>query len=105
MKRFLTYFLLIANLCSGVALAWDSHPEAMFGHDVAMAALVEVDDHDHPDGDLHHEDHCCHGAAHLMGIPPVAEHAFENGRQSAFTSLSYSLPLPYIAPHLRPPRA
>ena len=104
MKHILAYILLIANLSSGLAFAWDTHPEAMVGHDSAAVNLVD-DDHDHPDGDLHHEDHCCHGAAHLMGIPPVAEHAFENGRQSAFASLNYSLPLPYIAPHLRPPRA
>ena len=105
MKRYLAYFLLIANLCSGVAFAWDSHPEALFGHDAAMAELSEGMDHDHPDGDLHHEDHCCHGAAHLMGIPLVSEQAFDHGRQSTFSALTPSAPLPYIAPHLRPPRA
>ena len=105
MKRFLTYFLLIANLCSGMAFVWDTHPEAMVGHDSAAIDLVADDDHDHPDGDLHHEDHCCHGAAHLMGIPLVSEQAFDHGRQSTFSALTLSVSLPYIAPHLRPPRA
>ena len=104
MKRVLTYILLIANLCSGVALAWDTHPEAMFGHDVALAGAVGEHDHDHPDGDLHHEDHCCHGAAHLMGIIPGTEQGFENGEQTAFSSLKHTFPYPYIAPHPRPPR-
>lgn len=103
MKRLLVYFLLIANLCSGLAFAWDTHPEAMVGHDTVMVDLVAGVDHDHPDGDLHHGDHCCHGISHLIGMfydasTPVA--VADCNHQSSLVSVS---PLPYITPLLRPP--
>lgn len=67
MKRVFIYILLLANLCTGMAFAWDTHPEAYFGHD---AATVGVVDQNAPPlgGNEHTDHHCCHGAAHVVGI-------------------------------------
>ena len=102
MKRFLTYFLLIANLCSGVALAWDTHPEAMVGHDSIAINLMD-DDHDHSDGDFHHDDHSCHGSAHLIGILPAVSTPLLDMKSGYRVSTTDTLPSLYIPPLLRPP--
>ncbi|ALP52811.1 hypothetical protein Tel_06385 [Candidatus Tenderia electrophaga] len=101
MKQTISLMLLITTLWSGLAFAWDSHPEAAMGHG---AALVLADDPaDHPDNDLHHADHCCHGASHLTGIfNDFAMHldaphgAYQRPRAIALPSL-------YIPPFLKPP--
>ncbi len=103
MKKILIYVLLLTNLCSGVAFAWDAHPEAVAGHDAVMVDLASDGDHEHPDGDLHHAEHCCHGASHLIGIfitvtTPVM---VANRDHSCF--LPHTLPPLYITPLLRPP--
>jgi len=102
MKRILVYILLIANLSSGLAFAWDTHPEAMVGHDVSAVELID-DDHDHPDGDLHHDDHCCHGAAHLVGIFPTDTIPSVEMEGSYRFSMMETLPSLYITPLIRPP--
>ena len=102
MKRILISILLVANFASGLAFAWDAHPEAMVGHDSVAVNLLDGD-HDHSDGGIHHDDHCCHGAAHLMGIftsvsTPIVE------MQSTYRfSMIETLPSLYITPLLRPP--
>lgn len=103
MKKILITLLLLANLCSGLAFAWDTHPEAVVGHDSAEIDLIVGDDHDHPDGDLHHDDHCCHGASHLVGI--VVNHSAQivAGSHNNFIALSKSFKPLYITPFLRPP--
>jgi len=105
MKRLLACILLIANLTSGLAFAWDTHPEAVVGHDLEAIALVAGDDHDHSDGDLHHEDHCCHGASHLMGLFGIVEPAIIENTYEYRASLTVGLPSLYIPPLLRPPIA
>jgi len=84
MKRTVLYILLLANLFSGLAFAWDSHPEAMAGHEA---------------------NHCCHGAAHLIGfIHEPATPLLLAGGKHPFSPPAPLLSLP-IAPHLRPPIA
>ena len=102
MKRKLIYILLVANLTLGLAFAWDTHPEALAGHDFAAVNLID-DDHNHPDGDLHHDDHCCHGAAHLIGILSVVSTSDMNVTSGYRVSMTDSLPSLYIPPLLRPP--
>ncbi len=47
----------------------DTHLEAFLGHTVAFHAAHDGDDaSDHTTANTPC-DHCCHGAAHLMGIP------------------------------------
>jgi len=103
MKKILICLLLLANLSSGLAFAWDTHPEAMVGHDSAAIELVAGDDHDHPDDDLHHDDHCCHGAAHVVGIVFNQTTQFVASRHNHFSVLSSAPRFLYIAPLLRPP--
>ncbi len=111
MKSVLIYFLLIINLSSGVAFAWDSHPEAMVAGDRAAAQLLAGGDMGHDDpvhpgaADFDHCDHCCHGSAHLIGIlydnaPCLALNRHESGAFTALIPLSL-----YITPLLRPPIA
>ena len=102
MKRILICLLLLANLSSGLAFAWDTHPEAMVGHDFAAVELVD-DGHEHPDGDLHHDDHCCHGAAHVVGIVFNQTTPFMASRHDGFIALFQAPAFLYIAPLLRPP--
>jgi len=103
MKKILIYILLLANLSTGLAFAWDTHPEAMVGHDSAAIDLLTDADHDHPDGDLHHSDHCCHGAAHLVGIVFNHSTQFVAGSDNDFIAFSTTPKFLYIAPLLRPP--
>jgi hypothetical protein len=100
MKRILIYILLVANLASGLAFAWDTHPEAA-GHGSVVIDSVTGDDHS--DGDVHHADHCCHGAAHLMGIFNAVVTPMVKTKDSHVFSLANSLPSLYITPLLRPP--
>jgi len=67
MRRFLTRMLIVSVLFAGLAWAADSHAEAFFGHDSELSAA-----HGAGDGTALAEracDHCCHGAAHLTGLP------------------------------------
>ncbi|VAW89902.1 hypothetical protein MNBD_GAMMA17-834 [hydrothermal vent metagenome] len=103
MKKILICLLLLANLSAGLAFAWDSHPEAMVGHDSTAIELLAGSDHDHLDGDLHHNDHCCHGAAHLVGLIFSQSTPFVASSHDGFIALSQAPARLYIAPLLRPP--
>ena len=103
MNKTLIYLLLFATLCAGTAFAWDTHPEAMAGHDSAAGNMMAGEDHNHPDGDLHHDDHCCHGAAHLVGVIFTHTTKFTVDSDNEFFALSQTPNLLYIAPLLRPP--
>ena len=105
MKRLLVFFLLVANLFSGLAFAWDTHPEALVGHDKAKIDMVAGTggNHDHPNGDIHHGDHCCHGAAHLVGM--FSSHTIQvtECSRTHLYPLVVVTPSLYITPLLRPP--
>ncbi len=103
MKKILICLLLLANLSAGLAFAMDNHPEVLVGHD--SAALDLLTDQDYPDGDLHHSDHCCHGAAHLVGLIFNQNTSFVASSDENFTALLQTPTLLYIAPLLRPPIA
>jgi len=96
--------ILLANLCSGVAFAWNTHSEAMLGYDSAVVDLSVGESHDHhPDSDLHHGDHCCHGAAHLVGLIFNQTASLIASDRHDLSVLAQSPSLLYIAPLLRPP--
>jgi len=103
MKKILICLLLLANLSAGLAFALDSHPETMVGHDSAAIDLLVGSDHDHPDGDMHHSDHSCHGAAHLVGLIFNPITPFVASCDDGFIVLTQSPAFLYIAPHVRPP--
>ena len=103
MKRLLIYILLLANLCSGLAFAWDTHPEAMVGSDVAAINLAASVDHGDPADDLHHHDHSCHSPAHLVGVFYDATMPVVPTVQDHHTLSHFVLPTLYITPLLRPP--
>ncbi len=105
MKKILICLLLLANLSSGLAFALDTHPEVMVGHDVAAIDLLTGVDYEQPDGDLHQDDHCCHSAAHLVGLIFNQNTPFVASSGGNFTALSQPPVLLYIAPLLRPPIA
>lgn len=103
MKKILICILLMANLFSGLAFAWDSHPEAMAGYDTMMLDLVASIDHDNPDGNQHHGDHCCHGSAHLIGLFNVVTLSVVPTNRDHYFSLLFALPSLHIPPLHRPP--
>jgi len=103
MKKILICLLLLANLSTGLAFALDTHPEAMVGHDSTAIDLLTAADHELPDGDLHQSDHCCHGAAHLVGLIFNQATPFVARGHDGFIVLSQAPALLYIAPLLRPP--
>ncbi len=103
MKKTLITLLMLATIFSGTAFAWDKHPVALAGSDIAIPGLVaDVVIHNHSN-DVHMDDHCAHGAAHLVGIffdsalPIVAS---APGQHAALFTPLASL---YISPLLRPP--
>ncbi len=105
MKKVLICLLLLANLSLGLAYAWDVHPGVMVGHDLLSADLSACEKHDHAEDDLHHDNHCGHGSAHLVGLVFTQNTPF-----STESSRDFSLPIQtpcslYIAPLLRPPIA
>jgi len=99
MKHILVYILLITNLCSGLAFAWDTHPEAAAAHGSVIVDLA-ADDHDHPDDDLHH---CSHAASHLMGIFSDVTTPVVMVDRDHFFALPLASPSLYITPLIRPP--
>ncbi len=69
MKHVLVYLLILVNLASGVALAWDFHAEAGSGEGWNGAEKTAYVDHDQPPLDAsEHGQHCSHGAAHFAGV-------------------------------------
>ncbi len=103
MKKILICLLLLANLSTGLAFALDIHPEAMVGHASTSIDLLTDADHELPDSDLHQSDHCCHGAAHLVGLIFHQSTPFVARGHDGFIVLSQTPALLYIAPLLRPP--
>jgi len=100
MKKTLICLLLLANFCSGLAFALDAHSEAIVGGDLSTMAFV---DQHQPDDDLHYDDHCSHGAAHLTGIVFEQQLGFLVGQKNQFLALSQTPNNLYITPFLRPP--
>jgi len=105
MKKILVCLLLLANLSTGLAFALDSHPEGVVGHDSVAIELLANSDHDHSDGDLHHNDHCGHAAAHLLGLIFNPTTSCVVSSHHGFMVLSQTPTFLYIAPLLRPPIA
>ncbi len=104
MKKLLICLLLLANLSSGLAFALDNHPEAIAGHNsAAIDLLIEVSSEQPDNGVVHQDDHCCHSAAHLIGLIFNQSSPFMASGHEGFVALSPVLALRYIAPLLRPP--
>jgi len=59
--------LIVSVLFAGFAWAADSHAEAFFGHDSELSAAYGAAGEGAPAERAC--DHCCHGAAHLTGLP------------------------------------
>jgi len=102
MKRLMICLLLLANLSSGLAFAWDTHSEAYFGHNPEAVDLADQNSPS-PGGDEHTDHHCCHGAAHLLVIVHNEAVPFLVNDQHNLTASTQSLRSLYIAPLLRPP--
>ena len=105
MKHLLLCLLLMANLCASTALAWDAHPKALAGHDTVALEQLTAESHTHSDGERHHANHSCHGAAHLTGCVNETTALDVNSGQLRHSSPAAMLPSLYITPHLRPPIA
>jgi len=59
--------LIVSVLFAGFAWAADSHAEAFFGHDSELSVVDTAGGNNAPaEAGC---DHCCHGAAHLTGLP------------------------------------
>ena len=99
-RRLTAFLVIVCMLMYGTAWAFDGHWSASGDHSHAIAHgdPVPLDD----DGDC---DHCCHAAAHFVGI--VAEHAFtkpfalDAGPRARDVGPWLSISLP---PPTRPPR-
>ncbi|MCF6217627.1 MAG: hypothetical protein L3J62_04150 [Gammaproteobacteria bacterium] len=105
MKKILICLLLLANLSLGLAYAWDIHPEAAMGHDLLSVDLSACEQHDHSEGDLHNDNHCGHGSAHLVGLVFTQTTPFAANSKSDFLVPAQTPHSLYIAPLLRPPIA
>ncbi len=105
MKKILICLLLLANLSTGLAFALDTHPAAMVGHDSATADLLVTAGQNYPDDDQYHNDHCCHAAAHLVGLIFNQNTPFVARSHDDFIALFQAPTFRYIAPLLRPPIA
>ncbi|MBL1275242.1 MAG: hypothetical protein COB30_004075 [Ectothiorhodospiraceae bacterium] len=117
MRRILISLLLLATLCTGSAFAWDKHPAVAFGHDVAVSDVMLSNTplaHTAHDGDTDHgadflkgglltDDHCSHGAAHIVGIFYSISSKTLNIDHSYRALAVVSLPYLYLSPLLRPP--
>ncbi|HFC53146.1 MAG TPA: hypothetical protein ENJ43_01800 [Gammaproteobacteria bacterium] len=105
MKRQLLCLLLLTNICASTALAWDIHPEPLAGHDIVVFERQTAEPHTHSDGERHHANHCCHGAAHLTGCINESAALAVNPNRLQYLSPAATLPSLYLTPHLRPPIA
>ena len=93
------------SLCSGSAFAWDKHLASMSNHGVAVAMDMAAN-HDHSDdfsqNGSYPDDHCSHGAAHLVGGYDASLKAL-NIDHSYRAVAVVSFPSLYISLLLRPP--
>jgi len=64
MKRLLITLLISTIFFSGIAWSSDSHEEALYGH--ASESLMDINPHHNQSGNA--DDHCCHAAAHMLGV-------------------------------------
>ncbi len=108
MRKFLISILLLTNVCSGMAFAWDQHPAAMSDHMITAAMSGATDSgHGHSDdfskSGSYPDDHCGHGAAHLVGIFYDVSLKTLNIDHRYRAVAVVSLPSLYISPLLRPP--
>lgn len=103
MRRTFIYLLLLANLVSGIAFAWDTHPEAVVGEHAGDMLSGLDSNRGEPTDDAPQGDHCAHGAAHLTGM-------FYDATTDISCSTSVRLRSPLfvatsrdVSPLLRPP--
>ncbi len=73
------------------------------GQYATTTELLANSDNDHPDGDLYHSDHCCHGAAHLVGLIFNQTTPLVVNSDDGFVVPTQAPAFLYIAPLLRPP--
>ena len=99
-RRIVAFVLVLAVLGYGTAWAYG-------GHAVDLGVDVSVGAHEHPqaasdDGDC---DHCCHVAAHMVGLssPPPALFRPDGDRFPVAADRAASAMIP--DPPLKPPRA
>ncbi len=87
-----------------MVFAWDAHPDAGVADGITIINLTEDADHANPDSSRHLNDHCGHGAAHLVAIFYKAAMQIEVSDRDQYAFLASALPSPYISPPPRPPR-
>jgi len=74
MQKTIAKVLILLVLFSNAAWAMDTCAAAFFGHNLEQVKLqLDSDTDKAPVGqqDLEHAEHCCHGVAHLIGMPSV----------------------------------
>jgi len=102
MKKLLILLLLLANICSGTAFAWDNYSRAVIDHDSSIAGMALAAGQ-HPSSDVHVNDHCAHGAAHLVGIFYNTSLSVAAVCANHHVAARAPLTSRYISPLLRPP--
>jgi len=105
MKTILACFLIITTLTSATAWAWDSHPESLTGHIVAMetsaTGAVDTSSQD----PACHDHYCCHGAAHLLALHYLCRTVSKSAAASVVSGCNDIFISRNDSPALRPPRS
>ena len=110
MKKLLIILLLMSHLGASLAFAWDTHPEAIAGHDTLLLNILSDStdwahnsNNDQKQEQGCHADHCCHASVHLLGLVFQSESLIIANLQQLFISYSQSFVAYAIPPLLRPP--
>lgn len=101
MRKTIAKFLVFLMLLSNAAWAVDASASAFFGHSVEQTQLANntsdslQDQNPSEQQNLEHNDHCCHGVAHLIGMTSTKLTHIEASRdvgrlQNTTTLISYN---------------
>lgn len=104
-RRFISIWLMLSTLGYGVVAAADMHYDAADHIDNHVHAIFDVDAQPDQTDQMIDGDHCCHGAAHLIGLTSRSIPMLNTHIKLPVVRRSQQLHPIGQTPDLRPPKA
>jgi hypothetical protein len=102
MKKLLMVIIILSHLGLGFAFAWDTHPQAIAGHNPLLSAM-NLDIDSHPSEQCSDANHCCHGIAHLLSLMNQSDFAVLTAQPQRFLTYREIAKRLSIPPLFKPP--
>jgi len=102
MKNFLIVIIILSHLGLGFAYAWDSHPQAIVGHNPLLSAMA-IDTDTYQNEPCNDANHCCHGFVHLLSLMSLSTFSVLTEQQTSFSAYHQIVTQLTIPPLFKPP--